>query len=466
MKAVILVGDGPGRLEPICAGGAEAGVSVVGQRVLERHVRTLEEQGIRDIRVTEEPWPEAGTGDGEELVLVRADGLFDFDLARLLDFHRQHRARATLALCSAPGTRTDAEGRVTGLGQRPGVAVLAPGCLWAMSPGPVDPDRGVYGWQGEGSWRRLDSCRDYLDRCEDILSGRLRLDMGLEQVRRGIWSAGPLPEGVEFIPPCWIGPEVDLGRGSLIGPHVVLERGSRVGRRSLVQRSVLLGARVGDRATLYGAVLCKDARAGDETVLNRGTVLGAGVRVEERGVLLEGVRLWPGVTVPRGCRQSWSVTGPGHGGGLELDEGGAVRDLLGEKPGPDQLRALGRALGRRGKVALGSVGGTQPQRLLGHALEGVVAGGGTALRHGMRCPAQAAWLARYCTLPASLFVSGTAGEVQVHLFDSRGLPLSPEGRRRLEEELAARPGRSVGTGEQGWLPLGPEDYARDTGRQS
>ena len=210
---------------------------------------------------------------------------------------------------------------------------------------------GMSGVPGGGYWCDMGDCGAYLDCAADVLSGKVKLDMGLPQQSPGVWSAQPIPEGVTVIPPCWLGPGAAVEPGALIGPHTVLEQNSWVGRRSLVQRSVLLpGARAEERTTLYGAILCKGAAARPEAVLNEGTVLGERALAEEKAVLLEGVRLWPARVAPAGTRLSRSITSSGRREPLLFGDGGVIRGVLGEDLGPEALMTIGGVLGCSGAV--------------------------------------------------------------------------------------------------------------------
>ena len=67
------------------------------------------------------------------------------------------------------------------------------------------------------------AARLMLDTLADALSGKLRLCWDVPRAAPGVWSASPLPAGVQVVPPCYLGPNVRVGEGSLLGPHAVLE---------------------------------------------------------------------------------------------------------------------------------------------------------------------------------------------------------------------------------------------------
>lgn len=533
MKAIILAGGEGTRLRPISMGMAKTMVPILGRPVLEHLLRLLCKHGITEVCValngrqqgvqehfgngenfgvriqycTEEvPLGTAGAVKncaewigGEDVLVIGGDSVCDLDLSQVMKFHRDKQALATIVISSHPRpleygmVLTDGQGAVERFLEKPawgqvvtnmvntGIYILSPTILDRIPKGEerdfgkdvfpalMESGERLYACAPEGYWRDMGDCESYLECVADALSGKVKLEYGLEQRAPGVWSAEPIPKGVSVVPPCWVGPGVHVGNGSLIGPHVVLEAESRIGERSLVQRSVLMGAQVGDRATLYGAVLCKGARAGNETVLNEGVVLGDRARAEDRAVLMERVRLWPGRTASQGERLSHSVTGGGQLGPVRFGDGGVIRGVLGEDIGPESMLALGRALSSEGKVALGCFGGPGAQMLLRSVVSGITAGGGTALYHGMECAAQAAWLGESYQMPVSLFIEQDGERVYLHLFDSWGLPLVRGRERKLEHALlqgggAGVEGAKIGRCEH--LPTTMSDYARDAARRA
>ena len=533
MKAVILAGGEGTRLQPVSIGRPKAMTPILGRPVIEHIIRLLRRHGITRIcialghadravkeyledgtqlgvqltyRVEDLPLGTAGGvrrcldfWGGEDVLVIGGDCVCDLDLTAAIRAHREKDALATLIVCRHPRpleygmVLADAEGKVERFLEKPawsqvvtntvntGVYILSPGmadrirvgeaCDFAGDIFPALLERGeaLYAWTADGYWRDIGDCENYLDCICDVLSGKVQLDMGAEQRQPGVWSAEPIPEGVTVVPPCWLGPEVCVGSGSLIGPHAVLERGSRVGTRSLVQRSVLMGAQVGDRVTLYGTILCRDSRVEEEAVLNEGVVLGERTRVGERAVLMERVRLWPGRTVQAGGRLTYSITAGEQAAPLRFGDGGVIRGKLGEELNPEMLLALGRALGAEGQVALGGFGGAGARMLVRAAASGITAVGGTALYHDMECAAQAAWLAESHQFPVSLFVEQDGEKVYLHLFDRSGLPLGRGRERKLEhlllrgEPLLGESGR-VGSCEH--LTAGVGDYAADAARRA
>lgn len=436
--------------------------------------------------VEEEPLGTAGSVahcaaalGGEDFFVLSGDCVCDLDLGRLAAFHKERGAVATLGLYRHPTpleygmvvTRSD--GRVEEFVEKPawgqvvsdlvntGIYVLSPAALervpkersWDFGrdlfPALLQADAPLYGCPLEGYWRDMGDCGDYLECVCDALGGKVKLDPGLPLQAPGIWAAQPVPEGVALVPPCWIASQVRLEPGCLIGPHVVLEQGTWVGEKAMVQRSVLLeGAGAGAHATLYGAILGRNATVRRGAVLNEGAVLGENSLAEEGSQLLERVKLWPGQRAEAGCRLARTVTSGSQKGSLRFGDGGTIQGVLGEDLGPEALMALGSVLGTEGPVGLGCSDTPAGRMLARAAAAGVSAAGGQVLTGELDCPVQWAWAAGKEGLTVTLFVEAEGeGPVYLHLFDCRGLPLGRAWERKLEQAMAQGELRRVRAGQ-------------------
>lgn len=534
MKAVIMAGGEGTRLRPLSLGSPKPMTPLLGRPVMEHIINLLKNHGIDDICVTlcykpqgvmdyfgsgsrlgvrltwfteDEPLGTAGSvkncmehlGD-EDFLVIGGDCVCDLDLTRLAEFHRERGAAATLGLYRHKTpleyglVLTGRDGKVERFVEKPGwgqvftdqintgIYILSPAAMERVPSGealdfgkdlfPALLREGapLYGLPLEGYWRDMGDCKAYLDCVCDALSGKVRLDMGLPRREAGVWSARPLPEGLNLVPPCWIGEGASLGEGCLIGPHTVLERGASVGERSMVQRSVLLeNAAVGSRATLYGAILCKDASVRKGAVLNEGAVLGENALAEEDAILLERVRLWPGQTAPAGCRLARSVTSGSQKGALRFGDGGVIRGVLGEDLGPEALLTLGSILGAEGRLGIGCSPTPGAGMLARAAAAGAAAAGGEVLTHALSSPVQGAGAAVFCELPLSLFVEESGGIVYLHFFNKDGLPLGRARERKLEQALLQgelRRVRGGQVGRMGQLELTEEEWARRTAEEA
>ena len=522
------------RLRPLSLGSPKPMTPLLGRPVMEHIINLLKRHGITDICVTlcykpqavmdyfgggdrlgvrltwfteDEPLGTAGSVKNcmthigaEDFLVISGDCVCDLDLTALAEFHRERGAWATLGLYRHKNpleyglVLTGQDGRVERFVEKPGwgqvftdqintgIYVLSPSAMdrvprdavWDFGkdlfPALLRESAPLFGLPLEGYWRDMGDCGAYLDAACDALSGKVKLDLGLPKREGGVWSAGPLPAGLNLVPPCWVGEGVSLGTGCLIGPHAILERGSSVGERAMVQRSILLeNAAAGERATLYGAILCRDASARKGAVLNEGAVLGENALAEEGAVLLERVKLWPGQTAPAGCRLARSVTSGNQKGALRFGDGGVIQGVLGEDLGPEALLTLGSILGKEGTVGLGCSPTPGAGMLARAAAAGAAAAGGEVLIHALGSPVQGAGAAMIHQIPASLFVEESGGTVYLHFFDKDGLPLGRARERKLEQSLLQgelRRVRGAQVGRIRQLELTQEEWAGRTAEQA
>lgn len=102
-----------------------------------------------------------------------------------------------------------------------------------------------------------------------------------------------------------------------------------------------------------------------------------------------------------------------------------------------ELYELGLRLGGLGAVAIGSGGGPLASTLARAAGCGVSLAGGEARFHDGSCAACGAWVGRYYSLPAALFIRQDGEAVELYLTDGQGSSFH----RRLE---GGDPGGAVG----------------------
>lgn len=496
MKAVILAGGEGARLRPLSLGLPKPMTPLFDKPVMEHIIALLRRSGITQIGVTLRYMPQSvqdyfgdgsrlgvslayfveptpmGTAGGvrrcldwlgeEDFLVISGDAVCDLDLKAAMAFHAVRRSAATLLLCRHPTpleyglVLTDEEGRVERFVEKPawgevitnqvntGIYLLSrramervpAGRPWDFAkdlfPALLEAGEQLYGHLAEGYWRDMGDCPAYLASVTDALAGRVFLELDAAKQGPGVWSASPLPPSVQIIPPCYIGPNVRVGEGSLLGPNTVLGAGSTVGRYSLVQQSVLQGAHVGDRATLYGAILCRNAFVERGAVLNEGSVLGAGACVEADAVVMEQVRVWPHRVVPAGSRLTASLAAGGLREGPRFGERGVIRGRVGQSLTPSLLLTLGNLLGEAGPLCLGWSGGEGAAMLARAAGSGCAAAGSQVALCDAPTPACAAWLGACSGLESTLFVQQEGEEIFLHFFDRRGLPLPRERQRKLE----------------------------------
>ncbi len=346
--AVVLVGGQGSRLRPLTASTPKPMLPTAGVPFIGHLLSRIADAGIRRVVLgtsyraevfadylgdgsafglqldcVPEPEP-LGTGGGirhaahaleghyDEVMVFNGDILSGVDLGAVVDEHRTSGADATLHLVQVPDPTafgcvpTDSSGRVRGVpredahsADRPGqrrVLRLPPRRWWTRSrPGARSR------WSARRSracCAPAPGCRATSSRPTGSTSARPRRSCAAAPT----WCRGsrrrprcPAPSGPRCCSPApRSSASATLSDGTTLGRDVVVGDGSRV-----IGSVVMDGARIGDNVTVTRSVIGPGAVIGDETVVSD-AVVGDGVSVGAGCELREGVRLWPGITIPDG----------------------------------------------------------------------------------------------------------------------------------------------------------------------
>ncbi len=411
MRAVVMAGGEGSRLRPLTSGRPKPLVPVANRPIMEHIVRHLARHGVERIVATlyylgddiEEHF-----GDGEEFgvsmtyarenvplgtagsvknaeaelkegtfLIVSGDALTDLDVGKALAFHREKGAVATLVLARVPNPLefgvvvTDEEGHVQRFLEKPtwsevfsdtvntGMYILEPEILDMMEEGKaydwssdifprlLAEGRTMVGYVMDDYWADVGSLSEYRRAQEDLLSGKVDLDVPGELRDDGV-TVGPncsIDPTATFVPPVCLGRNVRIKAKARLGPYAVVGDNVTVEEGANLDRAVVWdGAYVGFHAQAHGAVVCsramlkRDVVVGEDAVVGDRSLLDAGARVSPR------VRIYPDKTVERGARVTMNlVSGAKWRGSLFRELG--VAGLSNLEITPDFACRLGSAFG-------------------------------------------------------------------------------------------------------------------------
>ncbi|HET7856605.1 MAG TPA: NDP-sugar synthase, partial [Gaiellaceae bacterium] len=287
MKAVVMAGGEGTRLRPLTSNQPKPMVSIVGKPCMEHILELLKAHGFEDVIVTVAFLPQAirsyfGSGESIEMnieysveesplgtagsvrlasgrlddtfLVISGDALCDFDLGKLVRFHKEKGSAATIALKSVENPLefgivvTDDEGRVERFLEKPswsqvfsdtintGVYVLEAEVLnhvptdrpydfsKELFPLLLEMGRPVYGHVVEGYWQDIGNLTQYRQANFDALDGSARLRIPGVRLRGNVW----LGEGVEIDDidriegPAYLGNYCRIGADATVGPYSVL----------------------------------------------------------------------------------------------------------------------------------------------------------------------------------------------------------------------------------------------------
>lgn len=335
MHALILAGGKGTRLRPLTVYTPKPIVPVLNRPFLLYQIDVLKRAGITDITLSLSYQPdkiEQVLGDGSEYgvnlrfvtepspmgtagayrfaaesardvtLVLNGDILTDSDVAKIIRFHRDKKAEATVALARVDDARfyglveTDADGRVQRFIEKPnsnergeaavnninaGIYVLEPSILdmipkdenrsfeYHVFPDLLAAQRSFYAFKIEGNyWRDIGNPESYLQAHHDFLNGRIKgFEIGSSNTS-DIATTASIDKYSILADDCIVKPNVRIVN-SVIGPGVHIEE------KAVVENSVIWShTRVSSGAEIYNAVIGRSCHIGRNVAVGNGTVLG------------------------------------------------------------------------------------------------------------------------------------------------------------------------------------------------
>jgi NDP-sugar pyrophosphorylase family protein len=269
--------------------------------------------GVR-IRYVVEPAP-LGTGGAirfaaqgatETLVVFNGDVMTSVDVNRVVQLHRERRAKATIVLTPVQNPQeyglveTHEDGAVKRFLEKPsddeitcntinaGIYVLDPDLLQRIPLGkPSSVERDYFpslirdketfiAHVSDGYWLDIGTPSKYRQAHTDIMTGRFKAAPFLKAHRGAVVSpTASIASDAVIGPPCFIGDGVVIGRGTRIGPHSVVGSGCRIGMNATLDGTILWpDTHVGDEAHLGPIVAGRNCRIGQHASIGGDGMLG------------------------------------------------------------------------------------------------------------------------------------------------------------------------------------------------
>lgn len=324
MRGMILAGGLSTRLYPLTKQVPKPLVPVIGEPNAVHLIRYLKSYGLDEIAINVHYLPDMivqALGDGSKFgvhleylhetellgsagaveqmkaylsggpfVVVGCDDLTDLPLDKLLAFHAQRNAIATIGLVERDEVDqygvvvTAADGKITGFQEKPakgtersklvntGIYAFTPEIFNHIPPGVFydfgknvfpslqEAGEAFYGYDARGAyWCDIGTPGEYRRATNDVLCGAFRIP-GEQAVQSDVW----IGSGAK------ISPDASIVGPTVIGEGVVVEAGARV-ERSIVWQHSRIGA---------GAVL-RNAIVGMDYLVENGTVLDGAIVANE-----------------------------------------------------------------------------------------------------------------------------------------------------------------------------------------
>ena len=343
MKAMILAAGGGTRLYPLTFTLPKPMAPVCNRPVMEHIINQLKLHGFDELIVNLHNLPQHIQGhfrDGYQLgvqitysheaqplgtaggvknvedqfertfMVIGGDDLHNVDLSAMLQFHREHKALATIGLSYEEDVHqygvvvTDDSGRIQEFQEKPsndlakshwvnnGIYLFEPDIFKLIPDGvfydfgsqlfPLLKDQGkpFYGYRCKGYWKDIGNLVEYRNAHLDCLNGQVKVSFPGMELKPGVW----VDEGVEIHEDAIIEPPVIIGRNCRIGPGVHLKGPVAMGKYNVLDENVKLeGTVMWNYNQLKERVVLRDCMMGSDCILSEDmvfeeTVLGSGMK--------------------------------------------------------------------------------------------------------------------------------------------------------------------------------------------
>ena len=375
MKAVIMAGGFGTRLRPLSCNIPKPMVSVANKPMMEHIVSLLKKHGLEELVVllyfqadtirdyfgdgskfgvrieyvqAQEDYGTAGSVKNaqhlldQRFLVISADVLTDIDLKTACDFHQTTESSATMVLARMENplsyglvfTRED--GRISRFLEKPtwgevfsdtvntGIYIMEPEVLEQIPekqnfdfsrnlfPQMLEADQRLFGYVTSDYWRDVGNLEEYFEAHQDILQGRMKVDVPgnlLHREHASIWVGknAKVGEKVEFKGTVIIGQDAQIGSHSFISNSVIGDN-VRIGEDVNLDRCVIWrDTSIGKRSILTEAIVANNAKLEQETVVFENAIISESCHIEEGAKIKTNVRVWPGKRVEAGSILSSSL---------------------------------------------------------------------------------------------------------------------------------------------------------------
>ncbi|MDD2854565.1 MAG: mannose-1-phosphate guanyltransferase [Desulfuromonadaceae bacterium] len=353
----------------------------------------------------------------ERFMVISGDLLTDFNLKKIIDFHQDNKAKATITLTSVKDPLqfgvviTDKEKRITQFLEKPGwgevisdtintgIYVLEPEVLKYIPEGEnfdfsqdlfplmLKKKDALFGMTAKGYWRDIGNTDSYREACIDVFRGRINLkidepkqDFVGKDLRTGadvkLEDASGLEGTVVVGDNSQILGEVRI-KDSVIGRNCTIEAGVRLTRSIIWDNSyVKKGAKITD------SVICSNVRIGQSAILEDGVIVADETSVGDEATIKADVKIWPKKTIEAGATVTTNMIW-GEKWKKSLFEGAIIKGLSNVELTPEFCAKLGCAYGTslpKGSFVLAGRDSNPSSRMLKRCFVGGLLSAGVNVR--------------------------------------------------------------------------------------
>lgn len=450
MKAVIMAGGFGTRIQPLTSSLPKPMIPLFNRPIMLHIVELLKKHDITDlvmllyhqpfviknffrdgadfgVRITYvTPLQDLGTAGAvkaaekyldEPFLVISGDLLTDFNLKKVLDFHNDNKAKATITLTSVKDPLqfgvviTDREKRITQFLEKPGwgevisdtintgIYVLEPEILSYIPEGEnfdfsqdlfplmLKKNDALFGYPAKGYWRDIGNTDSYREACHDIFKGKIDLrvdepkqDFPGKNLRLGadvkLEKAAGLEGTVVIGDNTQVLGDVSI-KDSVIGRNCTIERGVKLHRCIIWDNTfVKKGTKITD------SVVCSNVRIGQGAILEEGVIVADDTSIGDEAVIKTDVKIWPKKMIEAGATVTSNMIW-GEKWKKALFEGAIIKGLSNVELTPEFVAKLGCAYGTslpKGSYVLGGRDSNPSSRMLKRCFVGGLLSAGINVR--------------------------------------------------------------------------------------
>ena len=427
-------------------------------------------------------------------MVISGDVLTDIDLTSVISFHEKNQALATIALSAVENplefgiviTRED--GTIERFLEKPGwgqvfsdtintgIYVLEPEIFDRIPEGQavdfssevfpevLEAGEPLYGYVADGYWEDVGTTAAYLKAHEDILDGKVEVDVAGFELRPGIWvgKGSSIDPSVRIDSPAFIGENCTIDRDVVVGAYSTIGANTQVAERAELQRSVIgENSYLGPATRVEGAVLGRSCDLRTGARVEPGAVVGEGCLVGAHAELRSDVKVYPYKVVEAGAQVNASIVWE-SGGARTLFGPEGVQGIANVDISPELAVRLAKAWAsgfEKGSYITASRDTSRIARVLKRALMVGCNSVGVNVndlelatvpvtQHHVRMRGNRAGM----TVRLS---PDDSQSVVIRFFDQRGIDLSESDQRRVERMYHREEFRRVTAGEIGDIDFSP-----------
>jgi mannose-1-phosphate guanylyltransferase / phosphomannomutase len=504
MKAVVMAGGEGSRLRPLTSGVPKPLVPVVGKPVMEHILRLLRTHGITDVVVTlqylgsairdyfgdgsdfgvdityvveDSPLGTAGSVKNaqeyldEPFIVISGDALTDIDLGKVMAYHKEKRASATIVLTSVSNPLefgvviTNPDGSINRFLEKPswgevfsdqvntGIYVIEPEVLDLLPPATVVDWSGdvfpkmlinkmpLYGYLAPGYWCDIGNIQTYYQANWDALEGRVDVEIPGERRHGNVWVGENVEIGydVRINGPAYVGNECKLKAGVFINGPVCVGNFSVIDENTKISNSVIWTySYIGENSRLRQAIVCRHVTIKNNCLLEEGAVIGDEVVVGEGTTIDAGVKIWPDKEIEPGSTVHESIIWAGHYKRGLFSSYGLV-GLVNIELTPEYCARLGAsfaALFPKGSAIGAARDGQRPSRMIKRAMIAGMMSAGASIIDLSELPIPVVqYYAREHPISGAVHIQMSpldSRSADIRMFDGNGVVLDKKAERKLE----------------------------------